>query len=101
MNEVEKKLEIVKDELYSNPLVLEYFRLKKSIEEDKELMELDKKIRTLQKELCYKNNKENIDNNESYMALKARFDNHPLVINYNKVKEEVFDLLNEIEEVFR
>lgn len=100
MNEVEKKLEIVKDELYSNPLVLEYFRLKKAIEDDEELMELDKKIRTLQKELCYKNKKENIDNNESYVALKARFDNNPLVINYNKVKEEVLNLLNEIKEVF-
>ena len=100
MNEVEKKLDIVKDELYSNPLVLEYFRLKKAIEEDKDLMDLDKKIRTLQKELCYKNKKENIDNNEAYLALKNRFDNHPLVINYNKVKEEVLNLLNEIKEVF-
>ncbi len=100
MTDIEKKLEIVKEELYSDSSVMEYFRLKKAIEENEELKKLDIEIRKIQKEVCRKNNKQNILDDEKLKELKAKFDNHPLIVNYNKVKEEVFSLLNEIKEVF-
>ncbi len=98
MDELSQKLLDLKEELYSNPLVVEYFHLKKAIEDDPELSALDSDIRKLQKELCFKNKRKNIEDDKALKQLKEKFDSHPLVIDYIKVKEELFILLNEIKE---
>ena len=100
MSDIDVKLAEVKDELYSDPVLVEYFRLKDMIEHDEELMNLEKEVRLHQKKMC-----ENIDNDEIYLLEKELYEtyssqlrNNPLVINFNLVKDDAVKLLKEVKE---
>jgi len=100
MSDIDVKLAKVKGVLYSDPIFVEYFRLKDMIEHDEELLNLEKEVRLHQKKMC-----ENIDNDEIYFLEKELYDtsssqlkNNPLVINFNLVKDEVVKLLKEVKE---
>ena len=51
MNDIDLPLKEVHDEIFNNETVKEYFRLKKQIEDDKELFELEKQVRFHQRNL--------------------------------------------------
>jgi len=85
METIESISRKIHDELMTYPEVKEYFRLKKLIEESNELSDLKKQI-----ENSCKTNKKQFEN------FKKKYDSHPLIINYNQIKEEVLSLLNEI-----
>lgn len=98
MNKIEELLKEVKDKFNDEPCVKEYFRLKEIIDNDKELQELDKKMRLHQKEMC-----EHQDNDEMYFKEKelyesclAKIESNPIYINFNEVKKEVNALLIEM-----
>lgn len=98
MNDIDYLLLEVKDILYKEPIVQEYFSLKKEIEENKELIELDKSVRHHQRMMC-----SNLENDDIYLKEKSlyeeelsRMNNHPLVVNFNNIKEEVLVLLKEV-----
>lgn len=98
MNKIEELLKEVKDKLNDEPCVKEYFRLKEVIDNDKELQELDKKMRLHQKEMC-----EHQDNDEIYFKEKelyesylTKIESNPIYINFNEVKKEVNALLIEM-----
>lgn len=100
MKSVEEALLDVKEELYKDPLIQEYFRLKSIIENDKNLTLLDKEVREHQKKMC-----ENMSNEEIYLKEKALYEkkneellSNPIYQNYQSVKEEVVSLLNQIKE---
>jgi len=101
MNKFEKTLEEFKKELFNEQCVKEYFYYKDLVEKDESIKKLDEEARFHQKEMC-----KNKDNNEVYFKEKAlyeeyknKFDNNPVLINYQIAKEEVFSLLVDIKHI--
>lgn len=101
MNEFEKQLDKCQKLLYDEPIVKEYFRLKKIVQSDAELVRLDKEIHQHQNLMCVYKDDENIYQNEKkiYDEQLAQFKSNPLVENYFQVREEVYALLNEVKEI--
>ena len=101
MNEFESQLEKCQKLLYDEPIVKEYFRLKKIVQSDPELVKLDKEIHQHQNLMCVHKNDDEIYQNEKriYDEELAQFKSNPLVENYFQVREEVYALLNEAREI--
>ncbi len=101
MNEFESQLEKCQKLLYDEPIVKEYFRLKKIVQSNPELVKLDKEIHQHQNLMCVHKNDDEIYQNEKriYDEELAQFKSNPLVENYFQVREEVYALLNEAREI--
>ena len=101
MSEFENQLEKCQKLLYDEPIVKEYFRLRKIVQSDKELVRLDKEIHQHQQLMCVHKNDDEIYLNEKkiYEEELAQFKANPLVENYFQVREEVYALLNEVKEI--
>ena len=101
MNEFETQLEKCQKLLYDEPVVKEYFRLKKIVQSDSELVKLDKEIHQHQNLMCIHKDDEEIYQNEKriYDEQLVQFKSNPLVENYFQVREEVYALLNEVKEI--
>lgn len=98
---LEMKLTELKELLFSQPEIKEYFRLRKALEKDRELMEIEAQIRFHQREMS-----ENIANDEKYFqekgiyeTLKKEYDSHPIVANYEAIKIIVYDMLQQIKDI--
>lgn len=103
MNDLNRSLDLVVKELYQNPLIVEYFRLKKAISDDEKLTKLDENIRIYQRKMCEKE-KSHLDlstEKELYEQAIKEFDSNPLINNFNKIKDEVNELLLEIKEILK
>ncbi len=97
MTELDDKLLKLKNELYSDPAVVEYFRLKKLIESDESLNLLDKEIKELQRKVCSEvHESRDSKDADKLNELLQKFNSNPVIINYNKLYLEVKDLLKEI-----
>lgn len=94
---VEVALKKVKEQLFNEPEVKEYFDLKSQIKANEELINLDKNIKDLQRELC--KNPTNSELTKKYQDALKIYNSHPLIINFNRVREEVNDLLRMIKEI--
>ena len=101
MNNIDELLSSLKEELFNEDCVKEYFYYKNLVEKDASLKELDEQARFHQKEMC-----KNKDNNEIYFKekaiyedLKSQLDNNPILINYQIAKDEVFSLLVDIKHI--
>lgn len=101
MTNIDKVLNEFKDELFNEPCVKEYFYYKNLLENDESIKKLDEEVRFHQKEMC-----KNKDNNEKYFEekslyedLKNKLDSHPILVNYQIAKEEVFSLLVDIKHI--
>lgn len=84
--------------LLEEPLIIEYKKLEQLI--GKQIKEDDKKIRSLQKKMS--ENLGLIDYEKykkEYLDAKTLFDNNPMYNNYLIIKEEVNDILNEIQKI--
>ena len=88
MNKIDQELSKLKEKLFNEPIVKEYFLIKETIENDKNLTFLKNEMIRLTKE----------NKHIEAKALKGQYDNHPLVNNFNAIKEDVKNLLNEIKE---
>ena len=89
MNKTDEALEKLASELNSLPEVQEFLSLKESLEKDKELKEMRLEIARLSNE----GKKEEHDN-----LLKV-YNSHPLVVNYQTAREEVYSLLRQIKDI--
>lgn len=98
MNDIEKALKEVKEELYSLPLIQEYFRLAAIVENDENLSMLDKEIREHQRMMCEHLDDEKLyfKEKEAYESLTKKLNENPIYQNYLNVKSEVLALLNEM-----
>ena len=76
----------LKEELNKEELVKHYLEVKTNFENNKELEAMRSDIASLLS-----------DNSPLYKEEKNRYENHPLVVNYYALKEELYDLLKEIE----
>ena len=101
MNNIDELISSLKEELFNEDCVKEYFYYKYLVEKDATLKELDEQVRFHQKEMC-----KNKDNNEIYFKekaiyedLKSQLDNNPILINYQIAKDEVFSLLVDIKHI--
>lgn len=101
MSKFDDALKDLKDELLNEERVKQYFYYKNIIDNSDELKALDEEVKFHQKEMC-----KNKENNEIYLKEKAlyedaknRFENNPVLINYQIAKEEVFSLLVDIKQV--
>lgn len=101
MNNIDELISSLKEELFNEDCVKEYFYYKNLVEKDDSLKELDEQVRFHQKEMC-----KNKDNNEIYFKEKAiyedfksQLDNNPILINYQIAKDEVFSLLVDIKHI--
>ena len=101
MNNIDELISSLKEELYNEECVKEYFYYKKIVDNDPTIKELDEQVRFHQKEMC-----KNKDNDEVYFKekaiyedLKKKFDNNPILINYQIARDEVFSLLVDIKKL--
>ena len=101
MDKIDLLLEDIKKEIYSEPYVQEYLRLKEVIKNDERLSRLEKEIRVHQKAMC--DNKSNPEvlskERDLYEKASLEFESDPIVKDYKIVKEEVYNLLAEVKGV--
>lgn len=98
MNNIEELLNKVNDEILNEESVKEYFRLKKIIESDEEILNLEKKTQKHQKLMCQNKNYDEIyfKEKELYEKYSSELENNPIVQNFNLIKKEVNSLLIDI-----
>ena len=99
MSKVEQAAQAINDYILNQEVVKEYKQYEAMLQSNTELKELEEKLKLLQKQIV--NQKANQDPNvdetiAKYQGLKQYFDQHPLVVNYLYLKEEVDQLLQEI-----
>ena len=97
-SELKEKLdEFIKDFLAVKE-VKQYLLLKEEILSSEELNDLQIKLKKAQKEMALSLGTSSYEQNKkTYFELKNKYDNHPLVINFNVMQEEVSYLLNELQ----
>ena len=84
--EIAKEL---KEEILKDPLIVEYLRIKRLYESDEEISSLKQDIALAKAH----------HNDELHKELLAKYNSHPLVVNYNVLKDEVNDYLLEISKI--
>jgi cell fate (sporulation/competence/biofilm development) regulator YmcA (YheA/YmcA/DUF963 family) len=101
MNKLDELLSSFKEELYKEDCVKQYFYYKNLVDRDESIKKLDEDIRFHQKEMCKNKNNDGVYFREKalYEDLKNKFDNNPILINYQIAKEEVFSLLVDIKHI--
>lgn len=101
MSDFDKTLKEFKKELFNEQCVKEYFYYKNLLEKDESIKKLDEEVRFHQKEMCKNKNNNEIYFKEKalYEKLKNKLDNHPILINYQIAKDEVFSLLVDIKNI--
>ncbi len=101
MTDFEEKLEQLRDALFDREEVKRYFALKRAIEADAELIKTNDLQRWHQKEMA-----KNLHDPKKYAEEKALFEhysglyqNHPLVVNYEASKIDVYALLTQLKNI--
>lgn len=89
----------INDYLLNLEVIKEYQKYEKLIHQDNRIVDLEAKIKAYQKKIV--NQKANQDENVvktigEYKKMKTTFENHPLVVNYLYLKEEVDEILQSI-----
>ena len=103
MDKIDSLILDIKKELYDEPIIKEYLSLKEAIDNNEELKRLNKEMKAHQKAMC-----ENMDNDEIYFKEKEAYESylnkinsHPLMQNFNAIKDEVFALLSEVKDAIK
>ena len=95
MNNIDELLIEVNDKLSEEECVKEYFRLKKIIDNDDELKEIDKEVKLHQRKMCEHQNEDETYFKEKalYEAALNKLESNPIYVNFIEVKKEVNALL--------
>ena len=101
MSNVDIALKNAKEQLYSLPLIKEYFSLREKINNNEEIASFIENMHHYEREMTL-----NINDDEKYIAAKEEYekcrsflDNHPLFIDYKNISDEVYSLLVEVKEI--
>lgn len=98
--DIEEKALALNQWILDQEVVKEYQRYEKLLTSHKELVDIENRLKVLQKEIVNKKyiGQTCVQEQEEYQHLKDIFDQHPLVMNYLSLKQEVNDLLLWIQE---
>lgn len=98
MTKVEQALKSLKEEIFENPLVKEYFRVREVVAKDETLNQLKKRISDAQVNLSLSmaEQEKHQTNKVIYEQLLNDYDTHPLIVNFTQLQAEVHTLLKEI-----
>ncbi|MEG0034229.1 MAG: YlbF family regulator [Bacilli bacterium] len=101
--ELFKEIDDIKEHLYNEPLIKEYFRLANTIKNNKELNDLAKEIEFSKKNLVpSSSSKEDYEKElATYNYLKEKYNSNPLIVNFSMIKEQVKDLISEIKDIIQ
>lgn len=99
MNRSYEYAQELNDYLLNLEVIKEYQKYEQLIDQDERIKKLEIKMKAYQKKIV--NQKANQDERaaqtiKEYQKLKDEFENHPLVVNYLYLKEEVDSLLQSI-----
>jgi cell fate (sporulation/competence/biofilm development) regulator YmcA (YheA/YmcA/DUF963 family) len=99
---MDKELQNYLDQFIENFLnvkeVKQYLFLKEEITHSEELITLENEVKKAQKEMALSINKpEYQEKKNQYFALKEKYDQHPLIVNYYVEQKEVMYLLDELQ----
>jgi len=104
-NKVKLAADELKSAIDSDKLIQEYNLLAKKIAESTEVQDLEAKLKELQQQLVQAlddNLKELYESvKKQYLELKDIYDKHPLVNNYQSLKEEMTKVLSEVESILK
>ena len=89
MNETIELAHELKKEILNDPLIVEYLRIKNLYQSNDEINALKHDISLAKAH----------HQNELHKELLAKYNSHPLVVNYNVLKEEVNEYLLEISKI--
>ena len=87
MDKIIEKANELKSTLYELEEFKEYFRLKKLVEESSEIKSLELHLKSLD------------PNSREYHHLLKEYESYPLIVNFNKAKEEVASILNLVKDI--
>ena len=101
MNNIDDLILDTKKTLFEHPLIKEYFRLRNEVKNSKEIEELASNMKIHEKEMT-----QNMNDDETYFKEKAlfeeyknKYENHPLMVDYVTISNEVYDLLLEVKSI--
>lgn len=98
-NDLKNKLDQFIDEFLEVKEVKQYLLLKEEILSSDEIKELEKNLKQAQKDVALSLGKPNYEENKQrYFSLKKEYDEHPLIVNFNVMQEEVSYLLNYLQD---
>lgn len=89
MNDAIELAKELKEEILKEPLIVEYFRIKRLVESNEEINALKRDIALAKAH----------HEDEFHKELLVKYNSHPLVVNYNTLKEEVNEYLSEISKI--
>lgn len=90
---------LVHEDLLENADIQAYQQYEQAIAQHPEIAALEDELKALQQEMILKkaHDEDFSDLLAEYTDKKKQFENHPLVVNYLNVKEDVNNLLDEVE----
>lgn len=89
MDKIIEKTRVLRENLNEIPLFQEYQNIKSLIENNDEIKEL-------KRDIVRSKNENRLDDHK---ALLDRYNNHPLILNYENLKSEVISYLNEVADI--
>ena len=101
MTDISLLIKNAKEALYENELVKEFFRLRELVLNNEEINELSKEVKYHEKEMTNHMNNDEVYFKEKalYESYKNKLDNHPLMVDFNIISNEVYDLLLEVKSI--
>ena len=96
-NELKEYLDSFIEKFLSQKEVKQYLSLKNEIENSIEIKELSNEVSKAQKSLALSLGTASYSNKKrEYELIKSKYDSHPLIMNYNVIKEEISSLVDEL-----
>lgn len=99
MTRIEELAQKLNQEILDLEVVQEYQKYEKLVLNDEKLKQLEKELKVLQKKIINQKAKQDDDvlnTIEEYQEKKAYYENHPLVVNYLYLQNEVNEILQTI-----
>jgi cell fate (sporulation/competence/biofilm development) regulator YmcA (YheA/YmcA/DUF963 family) len=95
------KAQLINDYLLSKEEVIAYKHYESLLKDHPEIKEMEDELKAMQKELTRRKvrDEEISDLYEKYLTKKKAFEEHPLIVNYLNLKEEVNALLLNVEDL--
>lgn len=101
MDNISLKIDELSEAFFDLDLVKDYFKQVELINADEALLNLSDEVKKLQRmmTLNIRNKKLHADYKKQYEQKLIEYNSHPYIVNYNYLKNEVEDLLNQMKKI--